>query len=404
MQAGARCKVVHLTSVHSPHDNRIFYKECATLANAGYDVTLIATGKADGFDKQSGVHLKALKPPRNRLERFWRTIPQLYRAALQEDAPIYHYHDPELMPIGALLRLHGKKVIYDVHEDYSGSMSSRLWIPRPLQGLASWGVRLCEKIFATRCSRVIAATPTIARLFPLSKVTLVQNFPWISELFREIAIPYCDRDPIVAHVGALTMDRGLAEMAKAVELVAAVRPLKLVLAGKAFSGAGPELDHERWKGLIEHAGLLTRPQVAELLAKTKIGIVTLHPTQNYKNSQPTKLYEYMSAGIPVIASDFPVWRQIVEPSGCGLLVDPLDPGAIAEAIEWLLAHPREAELMGNHGRCAITHLYNWEKEGAKLVATYAELAADRTAGLKETTGMNWSSQETFQKRAEGKCE
>jgi len=372
------CSVVQMTSVHRAFDPRIYLKECATLAAAGYKVTLIAPN-AEGDVVSGGIRLRALTPPRNRIERFLRTIPQVYRAALEEDAAIYHYHDPELMPVGALLLLHGKKVIYDVHEDYSGSMGGKKWIPSLLRGIAAVGVRWCERVFAVRCSRIVVATPTIAAIFPGSRVTLVQNFPWIRELDCADAAPYADREPIVAHVGVLSMDRGLVEMAKAVEIVSARRPVKLVLAGKVIPGAGPGIDPERWKELVEHAGMLSRPQVAALLGRARIGIVTLHPTGNYVNAQPTKLYEYMSAGLPVVVSDFPVCRRVIEPANCGLLVDPLDPAAIAHAIEWLLAHPAEAEEMGRRGRRAVSDLYNWEREGATLVAAYAELAADGKA-------------------------
>ena len=195
-------KVVHLTSVHHPYDNRIFHKECATLAAAGYQVTLVAPCAACDVIEGT-VRVRALKPPPNRLVRALRTIPQVYWAALREDAALYHFHDPELMPVGALLRINGRKVIYDVHEDYAGSMAGKQWIPGLSRGIASWGVRICEHFFASRCSKVIAATPTIARLFPGLNVGLVQNFPWRDELAVADAPPYALRHPIVAHVGAL---------------------------------------------------------------------------------------------------------------------------------------------------------------------------------------------------------
>ena len=365
-------KVVHLTSVHHPYDNRIFHKECATLAAAGYQVTLVAPCAACDVIEGT-VRVRALKPPPNRLVRALRTIPQVYWAALREDAALYHFHDPELMPVGALLRINGRKVIYDVHEDYAGSMAGKQWIPGLFRDIASWGVRICEHFFASRCSKVIAATPTIARLFPGLNVGLVQNFPWRHELAVADAPPYALRHPIVAHVGALSKDRGLAEMVRAVKLVACERDVKLILAGRVFAGAGGGIENESSQGLVDYVGMLSRPQVAALLASARVGIVTLHPTGNYVNSQPTKLYEYMSAGLPVIASDFPIWRQVVEPAGCGLLVDPLDPRAIADAIEWLLSHPVEAEEMGRRGRLAVEAKYNWEREGTRLVEIYADL-------------------------------
>jgi hypothetical protein len=226
-QVGGPTKVVHLTSVHQPFDNRIFHKECAALADAGYEVTLIAP-RAEGDVVLKGVRVRALVIPRNRLERALRTVPQVYRAAIEDDAAIYHYHDPELMPAGALLRLRSKQVIYDVHEDYSGSMAGKQWIPKIFRRVASVGVRVCEWLFAVRCSRIIAATPTIARIFPAAHVTLVQNSPRMRELVSEDVVAYAEREPIVAHVGALSMDRGLMEMTRAVEIVAAQRPVKLV--------------------------------------------------------------------------------------------------------------------------------------------------------------------------------
>ena len=99
----------------------------------------------------------------------------------------------------------------------------------------------------------------------------------------------------------------------------------------------------------------------------------LHPKPNYVESQPVKLYEYMTAGLPVIASDFPYWRRIVDEAGCGLLVDPKDPEAIADAIEWLWRNPEEAEEMGKRGREAVFARYNWRAEVPKLLGLYEEI-------------------------------
>jgi glycosyltransferase involved in cell wall biosynthesis len=80
----------------------------------------------------------------------------------------------------------------------------------------------------------------------------------------------------------------------------------------------------------------------------------------------------MSAGTPVIASDFPEWREIIEECGCGLVVDPHDPNEIAEAINYLLTHPHEAEAMGRLGRKAVEEKFNWSSEERKLLALYRE--------------------------------
>jgi glycosyltransferase involved in cell wall biosynthesis len=374
------CRVVHLTSVHYAFDNRIFHKQCASLAAAGYDVTLIAQN-ADGDLSGEGVTLRALPPPRNRIERATRTMWKLYLAALREQGAVYHFHDPELMPVGWLLKLHGKRVIYDVHEDYTATMADKQWIPRPLRGFAKLGVTACERFFADRYDRVIAATPTIALKFKSPKTAIVQNFPWAAELVSAFGETYAEREPIVAYVGALSNSRGLKEMSEALRIAAESTTIKLFTAGRVTPGAGAVATEGDHNGLVEHLGMQSRPQVRDLLARARIGIVTLHPTGNYINSQPTKLYEYMSAGLPVVASDFPVWRKVVEGAECGLLVDPLNPAAISEALVWLLQHPDEAEAMGLRGQRAVLELYSWEREAAALAGIYRDLLPENALAV-----------------------
>src|SRR5262249_53733590 len=151
------------------------------------------------------------------------------------------------------------------------------------------------------------------------------------------------------YVGNLADVRGLREMRAAAELVNEQLPLKLLIAGKLISGARAQFYGKNEYGLVEHLGPLGRPQLAELLARARGGLVILHPTGNYVDALPTKLFEYMSAILPVVVSDFPILREIVGSAGCGLLVNPLDPAAIAEALLWLLRHPAEAAAMGHKG-------------------------------------------------------
>jgi len=134
-------------------------------------------------------------------------------------------------------------------------------------------------------------------------------------------------------------------------------------------------------GRVEFLGWQSREQVAALLGRVRAGLVLLHPTLNYYDALPVKLFEYMSAGVPVIASDFPLWRKIVERAGCGLVADPLDPHAIASAIEWLLTHPDEAEAMGKRGQEAVHKLYNWEIESKKLRVFYEKILTGKGADV-----------------------
>jgi glycosyltransferase involved in cell wall biosynthesis len=124
---------------------------------------------------------------------------------------------------------------------------------------------------------------------------------------------------------------------------------------------------------VDFHGWADRPAVARILASCRGGLVLFHPEPNHVTAQPNKMFEYMAAGLPVIASDFPLWREIVDGAGCGLLVDPMDPAAIARAMQWIIDHPEEAAEMGRRGRAAVEHTYNWEAESTKLIELYRRL-------------------------------
>src|SRR5580704_6176866 len=99
-------RVVHLTSVRGPRDMRVFYKECRSLVRAGYAVTLIAPGTEEQL--VDGVSIHAVPRLKSRLFRMTLTAWRVYQKALRQAADVYHFHDPELVPLGLLLRLRGK--------------------------------------------------------------------------------------------------------------------------------------------------------------------------------------------------------------------------------------------------------------------------------------------------------
>lgn len=369
-----RPRVVQLTSVHAPFDIRIFHKECRSLARAGFEVTLVVPAAQGRLIE--GVTIKAVPGPRSRLARMIVTVWQVYRAALHGQADIYHFHDPELIPAGLLLRARGKTVIYDIHEDLGRDIQSKYYVPVHLRRPLAWVTDLLEDA-ACRCfSGLLTATPAIARRFEkLNRRTLVlNNFPLLKELAPRANSPWAARDESVAYVGGITPDRGLKEIVRAMHLLPEALPARLELAGP-FDPLNLREEAASLPGWerVKELGVLTRGAVADLLGKTRAGLVLFHPEPNNVNAQPNKLFEYMSAGIPVIASDFPLWRKIVAGCGCGLLVDPRKPPEIARAIEYLLTHPAEAERMGRRGREAVATRFNWECEERRLFEFYRSL-------------------------------
>ncbi len=361
-------RVVHLTSVHHPADTRIFAKECRTLARAGHEVTLVAPAPRPA--EVDGIAISAVPEARGRLQRMTKTVAAVRRRALELDADLYHFHDPELMPLGVELRRRGRAVVYDVHEDAPRAMLTKAWLPRWGRRPVARAVELGEPLAARGMSAIVAATPTIgARFERLGPPTVVvNNFPVIGDLSPP-ADDAGPRERAACYVGDINRVRGAIEMVDA----AGLSGVRLLLAGP-FSEPGlrDEAAARPGWGEVEELGRITRPEVAAMFARARAGLVVLHPAPNHVNGRPNKLFEYMSAGLPVIASHFPLWREIVEDAACGICVDPLDPAAIAAAMR-RLADGDEAAEMGARGREAVQSRFNWDSEASKLVELYARL-------------------------------
>jgi glycosyltransferase involved in cell wall biosynthesis len=367
-------KVVHLTSVHTAFDVRVFHKECKSLARSGKHVVLIVPHEED--EVVDSVEVKGIRTSGGRSLRMTCTVWSLYREALRQNGDVYHFHDPELIPLGLLLATQGKTVVYDIHENAPADILHKDYIPRCLRQPLRWTVQKLEHTACRRFSGLIAATPTIAeRFYSINRNTVVvRNFPILDEFVLTGVLPWNRRPPAVAYIGSISERRGICEILKALALLSSASPAQMMLAGP-FSPKDLRTRLEILPGWarVQYQGVLGRLAVANLLSHVRLGLLVLQPEPNFVNAMPIKLFEYMAAGIPVIASDFPLWRQIIGDAGCGLLVDPQDPQAIAGAMEYLLGHDTEAEAMGRRGRQAACELYNWNSEERALLKFYSDL-------------------------------
>lgn len=371
MSAPSPIKVVHLTSVHARGDTRIFVKQCRTLAEHAYLVTLVvADGQGDAT--LHGVDIADVGRPLNRLQRMWQTTEQVYRRAVILDADIYHLHDPELIPIGLRLKRMGKLVIFDAHEDVPKQLLSKPYLPAGARQVLSYAFSSFERRACARMDGIVAATPSIRDKFlAIHPDTVdVNNYPLPSEF--EASARWIDKAPEVCYVGGLAATRGLRELVEACSLLQT--DTRLSLAGN-FSESRLEAEAVQlpgWQRVIRH-GHLDRGGVSRVMSRAVAGLVTLHPISNYLEALPVKMFEYMAAGIPVIASNFPLWRSIIEAEQCGLCVDPLDPGAIARAIDHLASNPDLARQMGANGRRAVLSHYNWAAQAVRLLDFYGAI-------------------------------
>lgn len=372
-----KVKIAHITSVHRRFDVRINLKQCRALAAAGWPVHLVVAD-GNGDESSEDVQIVDVGAESGRVRRMAISSRRVIDRALELEADICHLHDPELLMWVGRLKRARKTVVFDAHEDIAAQVFSKPYLPRMLMGMvarvsAAIEMRVCRNLDA-----IVTATPAIRDKFSHINpcVIDINNYPILDEFAPPEAEENRKNDRI-CYVGGISSARGVRELVRAMEFVRS--RIRLTLCG-SFSGKSLESELRAlpgWKR-VDALGWQSRDRVRHLLSQCLAGIVTFLPEPNHINAQPNKMFEYMSAGLPVIASNFPLWREIVEGNNCGICVAPDDPHAIAEAIDYLVRNPEVARQMGVNGRRAIQNVYNWSVEQKKLLDLY-ELLGDKVS-------------------------
>ena len=362
-------RICVMTTVHRRDDTRILSREARSLAKV-YDVTLLA---ADGLPDETvdGVHIRSVvsEKPSSRPERMTRTAAAMFREALRENADVYHFHDPELLRVGVKLKRRGKTVIYDVHESITDTITDRDYMPMPmLRALARAAGRL-DRRWAKQMDAIVTVTPFLASRYESygCRTVMVCNFPSLDDFPPP---DDADREISMCCSGArVDYSRGFVEMVEAAQRT----DLPLHVFGVMHDAMERELEARDKKHLVRTYGFVSPEEVRRQMYASLIGMVVEHATGNAVNAYCVKLFEYMAAGMAVVSSDIPLWRETVEETGCGICVDPKDIDAVTEAVRRLAGDPEEARRMGLNGRRWAEKKYNWAHEEAKLLALYREL-------------------------------
>ncbi|MCD4658336.1 MAG: glycosyltransferase [Planctomycetes bacterium] len=369
-------KVVHMTSVHNPFDVRIFHKECKSLHKAVFDVSLIAPH--DNDEIVECIKILAVPKSKNRLLRMIKTTWQVFRRAFKEKASIYHFHDPELIPMGLLLKLLGKNVIYDIHEDYVTSIKIKDYFNKTtgyaIAAFFNYFERFCSLFF----ENIIAEKYYIFR-FPNS--TEILNYQILSKLDNNHNnnsnnIHNVSSNCNLLYTGSISVYRGALIYAAIPESLPDIR---IYLIGYCPEALYQKLSNKdiinKQLFIIDGNKYLPYDEMIQQYNSKQwvCGLAIFPYNPHYIKKILGKFYEYMYMKIPIICSDFPVWNNFIAENKCGISVNPNEMASITKAIDWLIKHPDEAKQMGENGHNAVKARYNWEIQEAKLISIYRSI-------------------------------
>lgn|SRR5699024_3294484 len=374
MKLERNVRVVHITSVHHPYDPRIYYKQCMSLQNHGYDVTLIAQDAPGGTMPNTEIKHIRLNTYKGRVKRMLFGVRDAYKKAKALDADIYVFHDPELIYVGAKLKKKNNIVIYDIHEDYVTSILQKEYLHPILRRVFATGYKVMEKLFTRKMEKSLAEK-YYKEMYP--KGTCILNYPLMNEKFLaydRTARPLVNK---LLYTGNVKEDRGaithgrLPKIDPEIEVQFVGKCAKSV-ADQIFEAAGEHRERVHVMGIDE---FIVKEDMEAMYVKENwlAGIALFPPTEHYMKKELTKFFEYMNVGLPIICSDFPVWKEFVEKYECGIAVDPFNDEEIYEAIEQLRNNPSLAIQMGENGKKAVAAELNWQVEEGKLLDWYEQL-------------------------------
>ena len=369
-------KVCHVTSVHPVYDTRIFHKECSSLAAYGYDVYLLAIN-ADDEITTNGVRIIGVPyKGKNRLGRMFFAVNRIYKKALEINADVYHLHDPELLRIALKLKKKGKNVIFDSHEFYGLQILEKEYLIKPFRSLMAKIYMSIEAYVCNKIDAVIQVTTLNGYNYfhnRSKKNVFITNVPILDSSKNNIN-NQIKRNSVI-YVGGLTHQRGITTLVK----VASYTDTCIELVG-TFSPDNYKNKLRTLKGYekIKHLGYIEKNKILDVVKGCVAGISTLLNVGQYPrlDTLPTKVYEYLFAGIPVIISDTVYNRTFIQKYQCGILVNPENPKEIADAINYLAANPKLANEMGERGRKCVLNEFNWQVEENKLINLYKNLKLD----------------------------
>lgn len=352
-------------------------KQFRLLSGLGCSVYAIGIAeKSTGIQQGDGITIRTLKKPAGSGPRFFRQVHALMAEAIQEvDASIYHASDLYTLPAQAeAVKRNKGKLVYDARELYPhvASTTGRPWI--------RWFWQALEWRYTRRADLISTVSPSIANrmvsTYRIKPPVVLYNVPEYQKVDPSTIIRDTLGLPadacIVLHQGNVQKDRGCFVLAEAMKQV---NDAVLV-----FLGGGPLRD--QLKEYVEREGLGSRvrfirrvdPSVLlEYTASADIGVTLLEDTcMNHRFALPNKLFEYMMAGLPVLASDLPEIRRVIQQFKTGELVDPGEVDDVAKGLIKLVSNSKLRQVYARN-TSHVFETFSWEQASQEFVTRYKEL-------------------------------
>lgn len=365
-------KICHVTSAHGKEDTRIFKKECSSLARVGYDVYLVQQGES--YEK-NGVHIVGFGEKKgSRLKRFFLTARQAYKKAIAIDADIYQIHDPELLPYAKKMKKKGKVVVFDSHEFNVGAIREKYYIPRRIRALVSAVYQKFENRVVKKLDGVISVSPDVCEYFQGINPNVVQiaNFP----ILKPFRVP----DYLSKRLGFFGGISPAWNHEKIIDILPQIQDVVYEFAGHSQPGYLNELKAKPGWRQVDYKGVIAHDEVDVELSRCCVGLAILSPGLNTAGRRGTlgntKIFEEMMAGLPVICTDFELWRDFVKRYECGILVNPAEENQIVSAIRKLTNDHDLCRRLGLNARRAVENEFCWSVDEKKLYSFYEKLCGN----------------------------
>jgi len=348
---------------------------CKSLASKDVKMTLVvADGK--GNETVDNVEIIDIGVPAGRLKRITQTTGEIFNKAKELNADVFHLHDPELLLIARKLKKLNKKVIFDSHEDTVNTILVSPYLKSPVSNIISTLYKNFERYTCKKIDGVIGATPHIENYFKkfAKQTENINNYPILSDKKLE-QISWDQKQDEVCYVGSIDDTRGIKDLMNSLELTKSQARLNLAGMYSSLTLEREIKEHKDYH-LVNDFGYVNSEEVENIYNRSLVGVVTLHPIPTFLVSLPIKMFEYMVAGIPFIASDFPYWRNLLKESECCIFVDPQKPKEIADAIDYFMLNKQKAKQMGEVGRKLVFENFSWESQAEKLLTFYQKVLSN----------------------------